>query len=263
MNPRPTLDIAVSTYKPEGIERVEKMILPPIEGVRWVVSWQEHENAAIPLSLLSRNDISINRLNSKGLSNNRNNSIRCCRADIILISDDDMQYSVEGIKEIIKIFKLNPDIDLAIFKIDFSKKKSYPAADCELRLPLPKGYYASSVDLAFRRHKVADLSFNVNLGIGAPEMHCGEDEMFLFSAIKKGLRCCFFNILIGRHEGASTGSCVNPGILKGQGYVIQNYYPFTGWLRAIMKSIKINKTHGYPIHKSLRYLFTGILRALH
>ena len=80
-----TLDVAISTYKRDGIRKVEKMLPPPQEGVKYVVSWQEHDDNPIPSELSSRADVEVYRLDKKGLSNNRNNAISHCKGDIILI----------------------------------------------------------------------------------------------------------------------------------------------------------------------------------
>ena len=69
-----TVDIAIITYKPEGIERLSKMQLPQMEGVRYVVSWQAHELASVPEELL-RDDIVVYRFDKNGQSYNRNNAI--------------------------------------------------------------------------------------------------------------------------------------------------------------------------------------------
>lgn len=50
------LDVAISTYQPQGLQRVADMNLPQVEGVRYVVSWQQHGGARIPEQLL-RNDV--------------------------------------------------------------------------------------------------------------------------------------------------------------------------------------------------------------
>ena len=55
-----TLDLAMITHGPQGIERVATVLLPPQPGVRYVVSWQRHENAPIPTALL-RPDVEIHR----------------------------------------------------------------------------------------------------------------------------------------------------------------------------------------------------------
>ena len=84
-----TLDIAIVTHRPEGIARVAAMNLPVIDGVRYVVSWQSHEEAPVPESLV-RDDVEIHRFDGRGISLNRNHAYDHCRADIVLNADDDL-----------------------------------------------------------------------------------------------------------------------------------------------------------------------------
>lgn len=46
-----TLDVLICTYTPDGIRRVAGMNLPALEGVTYIVSWQEHADAPVPDSL--------------------------------------------------------------------------------------------------------------------------------------------------------------------------------------------------------------------
>ena len=56
------LDIAICTYGADGPSRVAMMLLPPEEGVRYVVSWQEHGDAVLPEILKDRKDVAVFRL---------------------------------------------------------------------------------------------------------------------------------------------------------------------------------------------------------
>ena len=254
-----SLDIAVSTYKPEGILRVEKMVIDPIPGIRYVVSWQEHENAPIPDSLKHREDIEIHRLEKKGLSSNRNNSLAFCNSDLVLISDDDMQYSSSGLKTIIDCFERNPEVEVGTFKVKYGIPKIYPDQDCNLSLPFPKKYFGSSVEIAFRKEPLRNLKFNEKMGLGTSKFQSGEDELFLIEAIKKGFNCRFFNSLIGTHPGESTGDLISPGILRGQGLIIRIRYPYSSFLRIPLKAWRLWKSKKYPIYKGLLFLSEGAI----
>lgn len=257
-----SLDVAISTYKPEGIKRVEKMLesLPEQPNVNYVVSWQEHANADIPVSLLKRGDVKILRYDIKGLSNNRNNAIDHCTGDILLIADDDLNYRKDFAASVIKPFAINPTLDMALFKIEFKNKKSYPRQECEIKLPLPKNYYVTSMEIAFRRESFRDLRFYPELGLGAADMHCGEEELFLISAIKRGLNLRFIDKIIAGHPEETTGDKVSEDILRGQGFVIGALYPFTWWMRVPLKALRNFKSKKSSLAMSLRYLAQGAVR---
>lgn len=93
MDKKLTLQVAIPTHAPEGISRIERVLLPPREGVGYVVSWQDHRNARIPDAVAARDDVEVLRFDGRGLSANRNNALEHCRADIILIGDDDLVYT--------------------------------------------------------------------------------------------------------------------------------------------------------------------------
>ena len=88
-----TLDVLIATHTPEGILRVADMNLPVVEGVRYIVSWQDHRDAEIPPALDARNDVTVDRFGQRGVSFNRNNAIELSTADVYLVADDDLRYS--------------------------------------------------------------------------------------------------------------------------------------------------------------------------
>lgn len=255
-----TLDVAISTYRPEGIERVVKMLRPlePKKGVRYVVSWQEHGDAPLPTYLADRGDVEVWRTDLKGLSNNRNNSIEHCRGDIVLIADDDLEYYPDFAEKIISAFEEKPLLDLGIFKVEFHNPKKYPEETCRLSLPFPKGYYCSSVEITFRRERLNVLSFSPEMGLGAPVLQSGEDELFLISAIKRGYDCEFFPIAIATHPSESTGDKISPGTLRAQGFIMAMIYPLTSFLRIPLKAYRVSKTTNAPFFKSTYQLLKGL-----
>ena len=111
-----TLEVLICTYGKDGLNRVAKMNLPKVEGVRYLISLQTNESHTPLLDELIRKDISISTTNSTGLSNNRNNSIDNATGDICLIADDDLSYTAEQLQSIISVFKQNQHLDIALFR---------------------------------------------------------------------------------------------------------------------------------------------------
>lgn len=231
----PSLDLAVVTHQPEGIQRVAKMVLPPIEGVNYVVSWQNHQNAPVPESL-KRADVRIFRLEGRGISRNRNNAIANCCADIVLFADDDIIYYEDSFRHVREAFMQHPEVDVATFRSEHGDMSRFPAVETRLRRKAPPGYYVNSIEIAFRRK--SNLRCCEELGISAPTLHGGEDEAFLLSAIRRGLNCRFFPITICAHPHESTGtkSRMTPGNLMAAGCVIVLSYPVSAWLRVPLKA---------------------------
>lgn len=258
-----TLDLAIATHKPEGIRRVAEMNLPHIEGVRYIVSWQTHCDAPVPQSLLDRDDIEIHRFGQPGQSLNRNNAIDNCSADIILLSDDDLIYTPDGLKAIIDTFENNPDVDLASFKAELPDPKPYPAEPCILGERLPKDYWVGAIEIAFRRERIGDLRCHPLLGLGSPELNGAEDELFLLSAIRRGLRCMFFPITICSHPHPSTGTGtgLSSGYIRAAGCFIRLAYPATYFPRLFIKAYRLRRYNKTSVRRSLPLLFYGASKA--
>lgn len=258
-----TLDVAISTYSPEGIKRVSSMNVPRVEGVRYVVSWQAHDNYPVPESLASRPDVEIHRLDVLGLSHNRNNAIECCRGDIILTADDDLIYTPEGLQSIIHTFEENPEVDVATFICDHPGDSVYPSEPTDLRDPWPKGYQPGTWEISVRRSTAGARRFCPELGLASPRMHAAEDVIFLYSLIKQGYRCRFFPITICRHPAVSTGYKKNLTAehLRAFGCSIRLMYPLTVWPRVVLKAWRVSKASQATFLRALRYIWEGALEA--
>lgn len=257
-----TLDLALVTHRPEGILRVAEMNLPIVDGVRYVVSWQNHGNAPIPSSLL-RPDIDIHRFDQTGQSLNRNNALDHCSADIILNADDDLIYEPGAFKAIIKTFEDNPDVDVATFKTQCPKGPIYPDHSCTLGIPLPKGYWVATFDIAFRRRSVGNLCFHPEFGLGSERFHGAEDELFLLAAIRRGLNCRFFPITICEHPGLSTGTntTMSSEYLRASGCYITLAYPRSFAPRIVLKAWRVSRQGQSGLFQALRYLASGAVAA--
>jgi len=236
-----SLDIAVATFGEEGIARVGRMLQPPRADVRYVVSWQQHEGITVP-EILLRDDVDVLRVDGIGVSDNRNNAISHCRADLIHFADDDIEYLPDSFDRIISAFQDNPSADIALFKAIYPYRKKYPENSCDISLPFPKDYYASSIEIACRRQTAGRLRFNPLLGLGAPVLTSGDDEFFIISAIRRGFHCRFINTTICRHPHFSTGNgrAVTDGVLRSSGCIISIIYPFSYIIRLPLKAWRVS-----------------------
>ncbi len=256
-----TLEILVCTID-EGIKRVKNLILPPIENVSYLISWQ-HSSCTLPQvpNELCREDIKVVHLNGRGLSRNRNNALRHASGDICLIADDDCSYLPEYFTKIVDTFGNDKALDLATFKMKFSYEgKSYPDYAFNLK-SFPKGYYTTSFEIAFRRSAIqGKLWFNEMFGLGAPVLQSGEENIFIIDAIKLGLNCSFFPIVIVEHNHPTTSSSrvCNPGVIMAEGAYIHIAYPFTQIPRLLLKAKRLNASNNLGFFTNLKHLIKGI-----
>lgn len=257
-----TLDLALVTWQPEGIARVAAQQLPRVDGVRYIVSWQCHGNAPVPESLASRDDVEIHRCELTGVSNNRNNAVDHCRADIILMADDDITYNPDSLRAIIKAFEAHPEVDVALLQFSGSTPKPYPAKETPLRLPLPRGMWVSLVEIAVRRKSGARaLRFCTELGPGS-RFTCAEDEVFFLSAIRRGLTCRHFPINIGTHPTISSGATAirSRAYCEAIGIVLALNYKWQAPIRAILRSWRLSRHKRAPFFWALYGILSGIAK---
>lgn len=257
-----TLDLALVTHRPEGIIKVADMNLPFVDGVKYIVSWQDHRDAPVPQALV-RDDVEIYRFNQTGQSLNRNNAIDHCKGDIILNSDDDLVYTEEGLKAVIEAFEQNRDVDVATFIAEMPAEPLYPPAACRLCDPLPKDYWVATFNIAFRRESVGNLRFHPEFGLGSRNLHGAEDELFLLSAIRRNLHCHFFPVVICSHPELSTGTKngLTPANLRATGCYITLAYPKTFLPRILLKAWRLRRNKQSRFFKSIRYMTAGACAA--
>lgn len=256
-----TLDVAISTISPEGISRVAAMQLPRIANVRYVISWQDHRDMAVPEEISQRDDIDVFRTDTRGLSLNRNNSFLHCTADIILIGDDDLIYNAEGLQSVIRCFEEHPEVDVATFRSQHDNLSGYPTESTKLGHRLPKGYCIISFETAFRRS--TGLRCCPELGLGSTRLHAGEDEMMVLSAIHRGLHCQYFPVTICEHPGVSTGYKMRPTAanIRAAGCVIALTYGFSTLLRIPLKAWRLWRYNNAPLLSALWHLSSGAIAA--
>ena len=256
------LDLALITYGKDGIERVAAMNLPEVTGVHYVLSWQCDGGLPLPDSL-KRSDISVFRTDTRGAAINRNNAIDHCTADIILFADDDIIYTAEQLLKVIETFEQRPNLDLACFEGTHPSGPTYPTAECRLQEPLPRGFWISAYLIAYRRKNVGDLRCHPEFGAGAKRFVGADDELFLLSAIRRGLNCRFIPINICTHPTLSTGTTesLSAGNLRAIGCYIAIAYPKSFLPRLILKAWRVSRNKQSGFIRALRYIVSGACAA--
>ncbi|MDE7351175.1 MAG: glycosyltransferase [Muribaculaceae bacterium] len=197
------LQVLICTYGQDGIERVALSEHPQVDGIKYLVSWQTDGDTKAPKEL-DRPDFRILPSATKGLSVNRNIALSRASAPIVLISDDDVDYTKEGLLAIVDAFVRNTNVDIVTFRYaSSSHTKHYPSAPCDLSTP-EKGYFVTSFEIALRRESVqGKIWFNENFGIGAA-FPSGEEDIFLRDCLDAGLKGIYLPLTIARHDSTTT-----------------------------------------------------------
>ena len=133
----------------------------------------------------------------KGLSKSRNKAIKYSSSKICLIADDDMYYVDDYEKIVETAFKENLNADIIAFVVDNENLNRRKKILKEGKISLIRTMKLQSVQIAFRRESIIsnNLSFDENFGAGST-YPWGEENIFLFDCIRKGLKVYYCPIKI-------------------------------------------------------------------
>ena len=200
------LDILISTID-KGIEEVPSILLPARSDVRYIVSHQYTDEQYLPIPReLLRDDVLVSQIPGKGLTKSRNNAIRIATGDVCVIADDDVRYTNEYFDKIIDSDRLGI-YDIICFKINTGdgnpEYKNYPLK--QIIINSLKDHVPSSIEITFKRKLIVEncIDFDERFGLGS-WLNGGEENLFVYDAIKKGLKVGFIPEYIVEHPFEST-----------------------------------------------------------
>jgi len=200
------LNVLISTID-SGIEKINNILLPIRADLEYIISHQYTDNKYkyIPKEL-KRPDVFISQIFGIGLTKSRNNAIKHANGDVCIISDDDVKYTNEYFDIVKKIYE-NNKVDIACFKIftgeNQKEYKKYPNHEIDLKdLHI---YSPSSIELTFKLNTIEEkkILFDERFGLGS-WLNGGEENIFVYDAIKANLRVRFFPFYIVQHPYEST-----------------------------------------------------------
>lgn len=259
-----TIDVLIATYGNKGIIRVSKMILPPIMGVRYIVSWQIPKSEVpekIPNNL-KRDDIAIYSHFSSGVSRNRNFALSKATAQYCLISDDDLIYTENSIKQLLNIIKNNPDTDIFAFKAKCQMNRNLPTYSFDLK-KTPRFYWPLEFEIAFKLETINrnNIRFNELFGRNAPILQSGEIAVFLHQAFKRGLKGMYFPLNLCRHPHPTTMEhmALNKGVIMAHGASIALLHPITWFPRIIINSYRRSKQLNSSFIQMIKIMLKGCI----
>ena len=131
----------------------------------------------------------------RGLSRSRNMAISRSDADICILCDNDVEYLPDYESRISEGFDKHPDADLIVFYIKRKEKPvpNYPSARRMGYLSVLKIF---SPEVAFRKESIRDIGFDERFGAGSGRYLMGEENIFLYDCLKKGLKIYYEPVMI-------------------------------------------------------------------
>lgn len=197
------LEVLVSTMNRTDLSLINVM---NIKSDVLVINQSQKYNNNFELS--DKFNFRMMTFNEKGLSRSRNRAIENAKGDICLIADDDVRYHENYVDTIIRAHQRHSDYDIIVFAVpttNTSRAKSYYKKIKKM------GYVRSlkiaSFEISFKRQRVVDknIEFNEKFGAGSGYHSMGEENIFIYECLKKGLKILYLPIEIGTvtHEESS------------------------------------------------------------
>ncbi len=127
---------------------------------------------------------------TKGVGINRNLGLQYATNDILLLADDDMIYSDNYAKTVIRAFEENPDADAIIFNIDtIGKDMGRRQNKNSSRVRIYNCLNYGAVRIAVRRSSLVKerICFSTCFG-GGTIYSAGEDSLFICDMLRSGFK---------------------------------------------------------------------------
>jgi len=235
-----TLDILICTID-DGIIKIPEVLLPPMQGISWVVSMQYTDRRLldmVPDELRNRDDVCLTFIEGRGLSANRNNALAHSRADVVLIADDDCRYTSEDLRRAVRFMEHNPSYDIVCFasaSYEGLPLKQYPKRPTLYKEAVSQGYYPSSVEICMRRN--LGLRFDERFGLGSKFLCAGEEDVFLHDAFRAGYTIVVNSLIVACTDSRTTGGHLvgNKKLQLTKGAVFRYIYGLPG---AMWRTVK-------------------------
>lgn len=241
----PRLDICIAAFRRKGLESIARLAHPVLDGVRYIVAWQYASDSKddIPQELSSRPDFLIIPNDTKGSGANRQVALEAAEAPIVLISDDDVSHTSDQLSDLLLAFDERPECDFLILKYHSeTHPRQYPDYEFDM-LQEPKGFFFGGPEIAVRLKPLrkSGVEFNPLFGIGS-EFCAGEDNLFVYDMMRKGLKGHFVPVTICGHESDSTGMRSHhlPEYLRAKGAAFTYIHPHTWPLRMLTHALREN-----------------------
>lgn len=197
-----SVQVLISTMNQNDHSILEKM---NIQSSAIVVNQCDHnlieefEFKGKPIKFLS--------FKERGVGLSRNNALMRADADICIFADEDVKYEDDYETNILNAFEQNPKADVILFNV-LSTNPERPSSVIS-GVKKVKRYNClkyGTVRIAVKTEKLkqANIYFSLLFGGGA-KYSCGEDSLFLFECINKGLEVYTYPQIIGyvSHEESS------------------------------------------------------------
>jgi len=130
----------------------------------------------------------------RGLSKSRNKALKESAADICLLCDDDEHLEDDYVSKIQEAYEKYPDADIIAFRLERSSRSYWTVPR---RINYLNSLKISSCQISFKRNSIIGrgIFFDETFGAGT-RYSFGEENIFLYECLKKGLKVYYLPIKI-------------------------------------------------------------------
>ena len=187
-----TLELLISCVNQDVKNQPEKMNLETDAVIVNQCDKNEYEAFSY-----NNHGIRVYHMSERGVGVSRNTALLHAKGDILLFADEDIVYEPGYRKRILEAFDKNPTMDILIFNMDVVKERAtyFTTEEKEVRW-YNSGRYPT-YSMAVRRESLLkkNVSFSLLFGGGAKYSN-GEDSLFIWDCLKKGMKAKALPIMI-------------------------------------------------------------------
>lgn len=214
-NREPILQVLVATMNQTDHDLIRKMNL-----YTDAIIGNQCEKNSIEQFYIGDNKFQFLNFKERGVGLNRNNSLMRANADICLFADDDMIYLDDYERIVIEAFQSLTNADVIIFNLKEENPSRYIIEKIHrVRWYNYLRYGTARIAIKLRTIRLNGIYFNQCFGGGTEYSH-GEDNLFLTSCLRAGLKIYAYPAVIAKltEERESTwNSSYGEKYLRDQG----------------------------------------------
>lgn len=200
----------------------------------------------------------------KGLSKSRNMALDNASADICVIADDDFKYYDNSSKKILEAYEKYSDADIIAFYYCSTGRQKKKFDNKVKRVNYLNSLKICSAQITFKRESLEKKSirFNERFGAGTEKYKAGEENIFLYECLRKGLKIYIEPVYILEIQEKGNESAwfkgYNKNFFETKGAV---YYQMTKrfyWILILQFAIRkrnLYKNSDITIIKAIKYMF--------
>lgn len=204
-------------------------------------------------------NISVHLSSEKGLSKSRNLAAKILNTDLVILSDDDIEYDPSAFENVIGVFSLHPDMHIATFKIHLSDNRDVEYKNYNTNLfvhNVKTSFRVWSPEIVYRKDIFSNtLLFDEAFGLGA-QWPTGEENILLIDSLKQGLKLMYFPIIFAFHPPESSGYNLDSSQMINKGAMFARMFDNKGLLFVIGFCVKKIFSREADYH-SLKYIIRG------